>query len=182
MTNVLVLDNGYRIHRFERWEKSVKKIEKNKVEVLSEWADKKLQNWADARNAPVIIRLLNTIPYRGQTRGKKFNRRHVWERDNHQCQYCQKTLTQSQMTYDHVIPKAQGGKCIWTNIVCSCTTCNAKKDNRTPEQANMKLIRQPFIPKNTEQKNEVLAFLKNLKNITGQEWIDYIYQNIELVE
>jgi 5-methylcytosine-specific restriction endonuclease McrA len=180
MEQVLVLDNGYQVHRLEKWTRSIKKVEKKKAEVLSEWVDKKLQTWEDARRCPVVIRLLHVIPYQGQMRGPKFNRKNLWARDRGICQYCGRKMPLSEMELEHVIPKSQGGKRNWTNVVCACTDCNAKKGNRTPEQAGMTLIRKPFIPHVDNKENEILEFLKNLKNITGQEWIDYIYQNIEL--
>jgi hypothetical protein len=44
---------------------------------------------------------------------------------------------------DHIIPKSQGGEKSWKNIVASCKPCNQKKGNRTPEQAGMKLLKEP---------------------------------------
>jgi 5-methylcytosine-specific restriction endonuclease McrA len=58
------------------------------------------------------------------------------------CAYCGKPAK----TVDHVRPKAQGGKTKWDNTVSACFPCNNKKDNRTPEQANMKLLWEPYEP------------------------------------
>jgi 5-methylcytosine-specific restriction endonuclease McrA len=41
---------------------------------------------------------------------------------------------------DHVVPKSRGGKNTWSNLVLSCAACNNKKGNRTPMEANMKLL------------------------------------------
>ncbi len=49
-------------------------------------------------------------------------------------------------TIDHVLPKSRGGLTSWTNTVSSCVTCNSKKDNKTPEEAGMKLLNQPHVP------------------------------------
>jgi 5-methylcytosine-specific restriction endonuclease McrA len=44
------------------------------------------------------------------------------------CLYCSKHIRNSKdMTLDHVIPKAKGGKDIITNTVISCRDCNSKK-------------------------------------------------------
>ena len=46
-----------------------------------------------------------------------------------------------------MVPRCQGGLTNWNNIVVACTDCNSKKAGRTPEQAGMKLRRQPYRPK-----------------------------------
>jgi 5-methylcytosine-specific restriction endonuclease McrA len=48
---------------------------------------------------------------------------------------------------DHVHPKSRGGHKTWDNIVASCKTCNSKKKNKTPREANMPLMRRPFAPR-----------------------------------
>jgi hypothetical protein len=52
----------------------------------------------------------------------------------------------AELNYDHVVPRKHGGKTTWDNIVASCFKCNGKKGARTPEQANMRLLRQPAKP------------------------------------
>jgi 5-methylcytosine-specific restriction endonuclease McrA len=47
---------------------------------------------------------------------------------------------------DHVVPRAQGGQDSWLNTVASCAEDNHRKADRTPEQAGMPLLRQPFEP------------------------------------
>ena len=48
---------------------------------------------------------------------------------------------------EHVVPKDQGGKTTWQNIALACIPCNQRKKNKTPEQAGMRLIREPRQPK-----------------------------------
>lgn len=76
----------------------------------------------------------------------RFNRRNLFARDGHCCQYCGRTLPSHQMSLDHVIPRSRGGETSWENIVCSCVACNTKKGGRTPQEARMKLISQPKRP------------------------------------
>jgi 5-methylcytosine-specific restriction endonuclease McrA len=47
---------------------------------------------------------------------------------------------------DHVVPRAQGGADSWLNTVASCAEDNHRKADRTPEQAGMPLLREPFEP------------------------------------
>ena len=77
----------------------------------------------------------------------RFSRRNIFERDKHTCQYCRKILSKPDLTIDHVIPQSKGGEDSWENLVLACVKCNVKKANRTPEQANMPLIRKPAKPK-----------------------------------
>jgi 5-methylcytosine-specific restriction endonuclease McrA len=76
----------------------------------------------------------------------RFNRKNLFARDNHQCQYCGQTRPLSQLSLDHVVPRSLGGRTTWENIVCSCMKCNSRKGGRTPSQAGMALLSQPVKP------------------------------------
>lgn len=75
----------------------------------------------------------------------KLTRREIFRRDNYTCQYC--GLQTRVLTIDHVIPRHRGGNHDWENVVSACPACNRKKGGRTPSEARMKLIRQPFRPR-----------------------------------
>ncbi len=77
----------------------------------------------------------------------KLNRRNLYARDGSHCQYCGKTFPTRELTIDHVVPRVLGGNHSWTNLVCACVRCNARKGGRTPAQANMWLIRKPVKPR-----------------------------------
>lgn len=44
-----------------------------------------------------------------------------------QCYYCKVPLTPEEVTMDHILPLAQGGKSTKGNVVISCKPCNTKK-------------------------------------------------------
>lgn len=71
----------------------------------------------------------------------------VLRRDNHVCQY--DNCSHRANTVDHVIPRCQGGKSTWMNLVAACFECNQRKGPHTPEQAGMKLKRKPASPRET---------------------------------
>jgi 5-methylcytosine-specific restriction endonuclease McrA len=71
----------------------------------------------------------------------RLNRRSILLRDDYTCQYC--GYQGPGLTVDHVIPRDRGGKTDWDNLVACCTRCNAKKGNRTPEEAGMTLRKRP---------------------------------------
>jgi 5-methylcytosine-specific restriction endonuclease McrA len=93
---------------------------------------------------PNVIRLIKYVK-RPPRFHIAFNRRNVFRRDNHTCQYCGKVG--GDLTLDHVNPRSRGGRNAWENIVTACRECNSKKRDRTPFEAKMKLLREPFAPK-----------------------------------
>jgi 5-methylcytosine-specific restriction endonuclease McrA len=75
-----------------------------------------------------------------------FSRRNVAKRDHHTCQYCGAQPGGEAITIDHVVPRSQGGTSCWTNCVAACESCNARKADRTPEQAGLRLRKRPIRP------------------------------------
>ena len=97
-----------------------------------------------ARNSvhlPSVIRLLEYRRIPRQTRA--LSRKNILMRDRYTCQYCHKTLASGELTLDHVIPRSRAGESAWENLVACCHLCNNRKGSRTPEEAGMKLLRQP---------------------------------------
>lgn len=90
---------------------------------------------------PRVIRLCRyvRVPFRRQA---PWSRRGVLVRDRYRCAYCGRRAT----TVDHVMPRSQGGGDTWLNTVAACAEDNHRKANRTPEEAGMMLLRQPFEP------------------------------------
>lgn len=75
-----------------------------------------------------------------------FSRRNIFKRDRFTCQYCCRQPGSEELTVDHVLPRAQGGLSTWENCVLACIDCNARKADRTPEQAGMPLRKRPVRP------------------------------------
>jgi 5-methylcytosine-specific restriction endonuclease McrA len=100
---------------------------------------------------PRIIRLLRfDHPPRQQVR---LNRRNVFARDAHCCQYCGKDFPPSQLSFDHVTPRSRGGTTEWDNVVTCCLICNSRKGDRTPQEAGMELRRRPARPAHSPMLN-----------------------------
>jgi len=93
---------------------------------------------------PRIIRLLRYDRVPRQT--LRFNRRSLFARDGHRCQYCGSTPPSQQLSLDHVVPRSRGGATSWENVVCCCVKCNTRKGGRTPTEARMNLLRDPRRP------------------------------------
>ncbi len=71
------------------------------------------------------------------------NRRAVFVRDGHRCQYCNAPAE----NIDHVIPRSKGGPHTWENVVAACRPCNARKMDHNLAETNMHLRRQPRAPR-----------------------------------
>ena len=79
------------------------------------------------------------------------NRRSLLNRDMGKCGYCRCNVSMKTMTIDHIMPKSRGGKNEWENCVCSCEKCNARKGDRTPEEAGMPLRVRIYAPRLDEK-------------------------------
>jgi 5-methylcytosine-specific restriction endonuclease McrA len=130
-----------------------------------------------------VPRVLVLSAYEYLPKGRvRFSRLNIYARDHDTCQYCGKTLPRSELNLDHVLPRCDGGKTTWENVVCSCVPCNLKKGGRTPEQASMKLMRKPFRPRWTP------LFRGAIRRITYREWLPFLrledasYWNVELLD
>lgn len=93
---------------------------------------------------PGIIRLVKMVrvPFK---RRVPVTRRAVLHRDQHVCGYCGKRAD----TMDHILPRAQGGRHTWRNVVAACKSCNGRKGAKTPDEAGMPLRIKPFEPAGT---------------------------------
>lgn len=111
---------------------------------------------------------LNTIiAVQGETSDAKMHRvpnlsnTALFRRDQMLCAYCGNIFRDSELTRDHVKPKSRGGKDKWENVVTACGGCNKLKDNRYPEEADMKLLYVPYTPNRAEHmilmKRDILA-------------------------
>lgn len=100
------------------------------------------------------------------------HRRNIYLRDDHRCQYCGEKFAAKDLTLDHVLPKAQGGRDTWENLVACCEPCNRGKADRTPEQADMPLLRRP-LPRNVHTSRHMLRL--NAAEEPG--WSKFLYIN-----
>ena len=124
---------------------------------------------------PKIIRLLgyDRLP-RQEVR---LNRRNLYARDRNRCQYCGRQFSTRELTIDHVVPRVMGGGHTWSNLVCACVRCNARKGGRTPQQAGMQLVRKPLRPK----RNPIITLrLGEPRYRSWKAFLDDAYWTVEL--
>jgi hypothetical protein len=167
-----IIDENYAIYDFEGW--------------LENWNDAATVALLSAERRVACVNFQLVVPeiiilkdYAGYQHKKvKFSRRNVFERDCYTCQYCDKRFGTKELNIDHVLPISRGGATTWMNVVLSCIPCNHRKRNRTPEEARMKLARQPFEP-NWSQ------FRRPSQSNVPKSWADFLgkmYWNIGLAD
>jgi len=147
----LVLTWGEEPHRIVRWQRGVCLVFNGKVDVLRNYAAVIPAEQAIVQ-LPAVVKLRRGVPM--VRRSIRFCRMSVYLRDGFRCCYCDTRYApdDEDLTYDHVIPRIQWRGdpqklTDWENIVTACWDCNQRKGSRTPAQAGMKLLRQPFRPK-----------------------------------
>jgi 5-methylcytosine-specific restriction endonuclease McrA len=91
---------------------------------------------------PSVVRLnyYVKVPFEARV---ALNRRAVFVRDGHRCQYCDSPAE----NIDHVIPRSKGGTHSWENVVAACRPCNARKMDHYLHETTMKLRRAPRAPR-----------------------------------
>ena len=170
----LVLDQGYQPHRVVSWERAITMLFDGKVEVIEEY-DHDVRSVRFTIKMPAVVRLLRAV--RGK-RGVKFSRINVATRDDYRCQYCGRKAPLSKLTYDHVVPRSQGGRTCWENIVMACYPCNGRKAHRTPAQAGLRLAKPPVRPAWLP----VVAFRIDPTCSIPEAWTHWIYWHGALEE
>lgn len=140
----LVLNAAYFPHQIVSWEDAITLVYQEKAQVLEEY-DEVISSPSMEFFTPAVIRLM-TMSGKDFKREVKFSRVNVFSRDSFTCQYCGQRFKMKELTFDHVVPRKQGGITSWTNVVSACRLDNGLKGARTPEQAGMRLLRRPAKP------------------------------------
>ena len=132
----------------------------------------------EVRSPNASMRLPSVIALKQYVRPSEhpaFTRFNLFLRDRFQCQYCGTTRD---LTFDHVVPRAQGGRTTWENVATACAPCNLRKGGRTPHQAGMQLHIAPIRPTTWQLQEHGRSFPPNYLHDT---WRDWLYWDIELL-
>jgi 5-methylcytosine-specific restriction endonuclease McrA len=163
--SVLVLNQDYQAIGVCSVERAFVLVLLQKAELLSDNPKRQLKSVQQDFRFPSIIRLYRYvhIPYKRVN----LSRHNIFKRDRNRCVYCG---TKDSLTIDHVVPRSQGGRDSWHNLVTACQKCNAKKGNMTPEEAGMELRHKPFRP-------SFVMFLSNFAGDIREDWKPYLYMS-----
>lgn len=120
----------------------------------------------------IVLTQFNGMPNREVV----FSRRNLYKRDAFTCQYCGRRPGGSELSIDHIVPRAFGGKSTWENCVLACMPCNRKKAHRPPEAAGLKLRKKPVRPRWTPALEIPLGRVKQ----SWERFIDERYWDVRL--
>ncbi|MBB5515644.1 5-methylcytosine-specific restriction endonuclease McrA [Rubricella aquisinus] len=152
------------------WQEAVKAAFLDRVTILAEY-DHVVHSPSTAFRLPSVVVLKDYVRPAKSTAFTRFN---LFLRDEFTCQYCG---AQGEMTFDHVIPRARGGRTTWENVVAACSPCNLRKGSKTVKGANMSLRRPPRAPHPEHLRNVGRKFPPNHLH---ESWMDFLYWDAEL--
>lgn len=150
------------------WQKAFLLWFQGKVEIL-EYHNVFVRSVRSNFQVPSVMRLKSYVRPRSYG-AVRFCRENVYIRDAYTCQYCgEKPRALRELTLDHVIPASKQGPKSWTNVVTACRDCNQRKANRTPQSANMPLLKEPHIPSWLPSPD-----LDFKPGFAPEEWVQYL--------
>jgi len=164
VSEVLVLNFTYEALNITTFQRAVKLIFSGKAEVVH-GRDAAIHSTSITLRMPSIIRMLYYIKRPMQR--VALTKKNVLLRDDYTCQYCN-LRGERLMTVDHVVPKSKGGPSTWENLVAACVRCNNRKNNRTPDDANMALKRRPKQPR-------YIPWIRIKRNTLPGEWHKFLF-------
>lgn len=162
--DVLLLNANYEPLNICNIRRAVTLLILEKAEVIHA-ADSIVLTGEGTFNVPSVVRMRYQV--KRPLPQLRLSRHSILARDNYCCQYCGAT---KDLTIDHVIPRWTGGPHTWENLVACCRKCNLKKGDKTPQQANMKLKRQPKRPHYVPY----LSLQKYIKAMHREDWHFYL--------
>lgn len=165
-------DGTYNTYDFDSW---------TEISQLKQQFEPEAHEWVRTVRFDIAVpRIIRLLTYDKLPRQEvRFNRRNIFARDRSRCQYCGKRFSTTDLSLDHVVPRSQGGRGTWENVVCCCLKCNVRKGGRTPEQARLKLVTKPVRPK----RSPVIGLkLTSDRYASWKEFLDQAYWTVELKE
>jgi 5-methylcytosine-specific restriction endonuclease McrA len=163
---VLVLNQDYEPLNVTNLPRAFRLVFGLRAEVL-EYDHQVIRTVRQEFHAPSVIRLQHRIK-RPRPR-VKLTRREVFARDRHTCQYCGRQA--ADLTLDHIVPRHRGGSHSWDNLVAACKSCNHRKGGKTPDEARVRLLRQPFEPRS----DLYSMFTPYLSDQRNEPWRTYLF-------
>lgn len=158
---------------------ALKALVKETVVLVDSWPGEFFRSPSISLPVPKAVMLREYQPIHTKP---KFCRRSIFLRDRYCCQFCGKEFPPSELTFDHVIPRAAGGKTEWSNILTACVRCNVAKRDRPAQWSarkgsGLRPLKAPYQPSTVEL---LRAGLELLDNETRETWADYLYWQAEL--
>lgn len=170
---VLLLAQSFEPLERISWMRALVLYFSDKVEIVRSY-DAEVHSAKMSMNVPAVVRLKHYVRIRRRSH-VMFSRAAIYHRDHYQCQYCHKQFRSDDLTLDHVIPVSRGGPRTWENIVTACSKCNRKKNDRTPDEAGMRLKTTPKKPLDTPAQR-----INSAIRSVPHEWREFLFLDIDL--
>jgi 5-methylcytosine-specific restriction endonuclease McrA len=153
-----------RIHPLSTWgfERTMSAVMRDRVVVLEEY-DVELHSANLTYKPPSVVALKRYIHIPERV---AFNRLNIFLRDDFTCQYCGQKFGTKDLTFDHVIPRARGGRNVIENVVAACMPCNSRKGDKL-----IKPLREPRQP----DPREMARKAHKVKGELHSDWLSYLY-------
>ena len=155
------------------WQETIKAVFLDRVNIVSEY-EHAVHSPTMQMRLPSVIALKEYIP---ASRRPAFTRFNVFLRDHFSCQYCGARRPTQELTFDHLVPRARGGRTTWENVVTACSPCNLSKGDQLPAEARMFPRVQPVQPTTFLLQENGRAFPPNYLH---ESWRDFLYWDSEL--
>src|SRR4029079_6338363 len=121
------------------WQTAIKAMFLERVDVVAHY-DREVHSPSIALKLPSCIALRD---YARPNEYPAFTRFNLFLRDKFRCVYCG---TAKELTFDHVVPRAQGGGPTREKVTPPSRPCTLRKGGRTPSEAHMHIQREPIRP------------------------------------
>ena len=152
------------------WQDAIKAAWLDRVQIIAEYDDIVRSPSTEIR-IPSVVVLKDFVKPRNTVAFTRFN---LFLRDEFSCQYCGSL---GDLTFDHIVPRKNGGVTSWENVVAACSSCNLKKGARSLKQSGLTLRKRVRIPKADELRNIGRKFPPNHLH---DSWVDFLYWDAEL--
>jgi len=146
------------------WQDAVRATFVGNVSVLHTYEDWTVRSPSISVHVPAVLMLKKQVAFRWRLR---YSSRLVFLRDDHQCQYCGHHFSPDRLTIDHVLPRRNGGKTRWENVVAACAPCNVRRGHNV----SIRPKREPWRPSYHEM---VKLVRRNRISVPHVSWSYYL--------
>jgi len=136
------------------WQEAVKAAWLDRVDIVAEY-DEVVRSPSTEIRIPSVVVLKDYVKPQKRVAFTRFN---LFLRDEFCCQYCGAT---GDLTFDHVVPRSNGGVTSWQNVVAACSPCNLRKGAKSLHRTGLVLRKPPRQPGAEELRNMGRKFPPN---------------------
>jgi len=148
------------------WQDAIKAEWLERADVAGEYDNWVVRSPSIEMFVPTVLRLRDYVTI---SRKIKFSRYNLYLRDSFKCQYCGDDYSghPHDLTMDHVIPRKEGGRTNWTNLVAACSDCNVKKSHYHKMKPSYAPYRPDYWELTTKRKKFPIT-------VSHPDWIEYL--------